>query len=84
MTPSKSKAICEFKKSPAELVRLTLAEFKGKQYLSIWVFYDASQTETPDWRPSKKGLCLSVDLLDELRAGLEKAAEDQGKEGEDE
>lgn len=73
MTPSKSKTICEFNKNPGELVRISLAEFKGKKYLSLWVFYDASEDQAPDWRPSKKGICLSVDLLDDLREGIEKA-----------
>lgn len=72
MNPSKSKTICEFNKSAGELVRLTLSEYKGRRYLSIWVFYDASETETPDWRPSKKGICLSVDLLDELKEAIDK------------
>jgi len=80
MTPSKSKTICEFNKDPAELVRLTLTEFKGKRYVDLRLYYDASEGETPDWKPSKKGVCLSVDLLDELKEGIEKAAaEVQGK-----
>ncbi|MGB7296273.1 MAG: transcriptional coactivator p15/PC4 family protein [Candidatus Aminicenantales bacterium] len=73
MMPS-IKTISEFNKNPAELIRLTLTEFKGKRYLSIWTFYDASKTETPDWRPSKKGLCLSVDLLGELKEAIDKVA----------
>ena len=78
------KLVFEFNKNPSELIRLTLSEFKGKGYLSLWVFYDASETETPDWRPSKKGICLPIHLLDELKEGIEKAAaEIQGKKGED-
>ena len=68
-----SKTIFEFAKSCGERVRISLTEFKGKKYLAIWVFYDASENETPDWKPSKKGLCLSIDLLDELREGIERA-----------
>jgi len=72
MTPSKSKTVSEFAKNPVELIRLTLTEFKGKRYIDFRLYYDASETETPDWRPSKKGLCLSVDLLDDLKEAIDK------------
>jgi len=70
MTPT---VICEFNKNPSELIRLTLSEFGGRQYLDLRIFYDAGQAEAPDWKPSKKGLCLSVDLLDEVLEGIKAA-----------
>ena len=78
MSPSKSKTVFEFNKNPAELVRISLTEFKGRRYFSLWVFYDASDSETPDWKPSRKGLCLSIDLLDELKEGIERAMKAAG------
>jgi hypothetical protein len=68
----------EFQKNVAELVRISLVEFKGKKYFSIWVFYDSSQTEIADWRPSRKGVCLPVHLLDELLEGVKKVMEATG------
>jgi hypothetical protein len=63
----------EFNKNPAELVRVSLVEFKGKRYVDLRLYYDASESEIPDWKPSKKGICLSVDLLDELKEAIGKA-----------
>ena len=65
--------IAEFNKNSLEKVRIVLTEFKGKKLLDIRVYYDASENEGPDWRPTKKGISISLDLIDELLKGLEKA-----------
>jgi len=73
MIPTKTQTIFEFNKNPAELVRISLVEFKRKRYVDLRLYYDASESEIPDWKPSKKGICLSVDLLDVLKEGIDKA-----------
>jgi len=72
MIPTKTQTIFEFNKNPAELVRISLVEFKGKRYVDLRLYYDASESEIPDWKPSKKGICLSVDLLDDLKEAIDK------------
>lgn len=67
------RLIAEFNKNSLEKVRIVLTEFKGKKLLDIRVYYDASENEEPDWRPTKKGISISLDLIDELLKGLEKA-----------
>lgn len=56
-----------FKKSETEEVRLTLRNFKGKDYLDLRVYFCAEGME--GFKPTKKGLTLAA----ELAPGLEKA-----------
>ena len=65
--------VCEFMKNPAELVKIVLTEYRGKRYADVRVYYDSSDSAVPDWKPTKKGVCLSVELLDDLHEGIEKA-----------
>ncbi len=56
-------------KSEAERVRIAVNEFKEKLFLDIRQYY---QAEDGDWRPTKKGVSLPADKLDELKMALEK------------
>ena len=56
-------------KSEAERVRIAVNEFKEKLFLDIRQYY---QAEDGDWRPTKKGVSLPADKLDELKTALEK------------
>jgi hypothetical protein len=80
MIPTKTQTIFEFNKNLAELVRISLVEFKRKRYVDLRLYYDASESEIPDWKPSKRGLCIGVDLLAELKEAIDKAAEEYEKE----
>ena len=57
-----------FRKNSSEEVRATISEFKGTNYASIRVYYEA---EPGVWRPTKKGLTIAVDLLDELEQAVQ-------------
>ena len=83
MQPKIINEICEFEKNSAERVKIVLEEFNRKRYADIRVYYDASDNAVPDWKPTRKGICISVELLEPLREGIEKALaaqeEDTGK-----
>ena len=57
-------------------MRASLTEYKGKQYIDLRVFYKADNDE---FRPSKKGLTLSPELLPELEEALHKLKEAVGE-----
>jgi len=58
----------KFQKNSLEEVRILRREYHGLPLFDLRVFFrDTGDT----WKPSKKGLCLGVDRLDELQAGLE-------------
>jgi len=65
--------IHRFIKNALEEVRIETTEYQGKKYLSIRVWFDASKGLNDDWRPSQKGITISIDLLEELKQGIDKA-----------
>ena len=57
-----------FEKNSQEQVRILRREYHGLPLFDLRVFFrDTGDT----WKPSKKGLCLGIDRLDQLQAGLE-------------
>ena len=56
-------------RSETERVRIALNEFNGRMLLDIRTYY---QAEDGDWRPTKKGISLDADKLDELKESLSK------------
>jgi hypothetical protein len=62
-----SQTLHSFRKNALEEVRASLTEYKTRQYIDLRVFYKADNDE---FRPSKKGLTLSPELLPELEEAL--------------
>jgi hypothetical protein len=67
-----------------EEVRVSIQEYKGRRYLSLWVWF---KNDDDNWQPSKKGLNLSLDLLGDLKKAVDAALakvefEEEAKEGE--
>ncbi len=56
-----------FRKNATEEVRATISTFKGVDYASIRVDYEA---EPGVWHPTKKGLTIALDLLPELEKAV--------------
>ena len=66
------RVIHSFQKNPEEEVRLTLREYKERQYLDLRLWYQPSNGG--DYLPTKKGLTLSLEYLPELKKGFERAS----------
>lgn len=71
--------IYEFQKNALEKVRIQLSEFRRKKVIDIRVYYKVPGTAN-EWKPSKKGICMSVIRLEELLKGL-KMAHDRLQKG---
>ena len=69
MTDNDVQTVHEFAKNSREVVRASLSRYKGNQYADIRVFYEA---EDGSHKPSKKGVTVSLDLLDELETAVKK------------
>ena len=65
--------ICEINKNSMEKIRIALTEFKGHKLLDIRVYYDASETRDQDFKPTKKGISIPIDLVREVKEGIDKA-----------
>ena len=72
MTRTMSRVVHEFEKNGLEVVRFALTEFKGHQLVDVRVFY---QDDEGEWRPTKKGVSLSIDLIEDLCEGIRKLQE---------
>jgi hypothetical protein len=69
---SDTHLIHEFSKNSREKVRVEFMTYRGNEVLNLWVYYNADPSRE-DWRPSRKGLSISTDLIGELKAGVEQA-----------
>ncbi len=67
--------IYEIQKNSMEKIRIALTEFKGHKLLDIRVYYDASETRDADFKPTKKGISIPIDLVREVKEGIDKALE---------
>jgi hypothetical protein len=72
-----SQLIHNFNKNVLEEVRVSLEEYKGNRYIDLRVYFKADD----EFKPSKKGLTLSPDLLPELEQAVQKLKEAIGQGG---
>ena len=64
--------VARISKNPTEEVRVSLTSYRGHDLVDIRVFF---QDEQGEWRPTKRGVSLSVDSFAELREAVVKAEE---------
>lgn len=60
------KQIAQFEKGE-DIIRVALTEFRKRQYIEIRTYYMA---EDGEWRPTKKGITLSPELMREVHSAL--------------
>ena len=51
-------------------IHIRLSHFQGRDYLDIRNFFE---TESGEWKPTRKGIAIPVELYDDLMAALEEA-----------
>lgn len=73
MAKDEARVVHSFPKNPLEEVRASVTVYKGKQYLDLRVYYKGDDDE---YRPSKKGLTLALDLFQELEKAVMKLKEE--------
>jgi hypothetical protein len=75
--PDDRELVHSFDKSPTEQVQASLSTYKGKTYVDLRIFFKASDGE---FRPTKKGITISPELLPELGEAIRKLIEKVGAE----
>ncbi len=65
--PTDEKLIKVIDKGPGGQIHVRLSRFRDRDYLDIRNFY---QTDDGNWRPTRKGIAIPVELYDELMAAL--------------
>ena len=56
-----------------DLVRVNATEFKGRQYIEVRTYY---MSEDGEWKPTKKGITLSPELMAKVHQALGAALEE--------
>jgi hypothetical protein len=80
----KQELITSFKKNSFEEIRVSIQDYKGRRYLSLWCWF---KSDDDNWQPTKKGLTISLDLLGDLKKAIDAALakvefEEEAKAGE--
>jgi len=65
------RVIDSFKRNATEEVRATLRTYRGRQYMDVRIYY---LDDAGEFKPTKKGINLSVELLGELTRMMENLA----------
>jgi len=60
----------EIERNELETVRVSINNYKGREYLDIRIFFKDDKDE---WRPTKKGITLNPESIEELLGYIEKA-----------
>ena len=66
------KIVYLFQKGSEEQVRFVVRQYKDRYYVDVRLWFLPSVGK--EYRPTRKGITLSIDLLSELEKGFEKAA----------
>jgi len=69
------KTFAEIEKGE-DLVKVSLTEFKGRQYVEVRTYYMADDGE---WKPTKKGITLAPDLMRQVNGALGQALDALGE-----
>lgn len=72
MAEAAERLIKAIERGPGQQIHVRLTTFRGREYLDLRNFY---LDENDEWRPTKKGIAVPVELYDELMAALKEAGE---------
>jgi hypothetical protein len=66
------RVVDSFKRNATEEVRATLRTYRGRQYMDMRIYY---LDDAGEYKPTKKGINLSIELLGEITRMVEKLAQ---------
>ncbi len=68
-----SHIIKDIKRNEREIIRIEVSEFEGKELINLRIWYQAIDGRGDVvYKPTKKGVALTIDKYEELREGIEK------------
>lgn len=68
--------IADIEKNTREHVRVTIVEYHGHKFIDCRVYY---RDEAGDWQPTRKGIALNADSINDVIAALQKGRHALGK-----
>lgn len=67
--------IADIEKNTREHVRVTIVEYHGHKFIDCRVYY---RDEAGDWQPTRKGIALNSDSINDVIAALQKGRDTLG------
>ncbi len=67
----------EIERNQTEILRVSLENFKGRDYIDLRIYY--LDENGKEWKPTKKGVTVAPDKLDQVIGFFEKAKEELAK-----
>lgn len=65
------KLLTTIERSATEQLQISLKTYKGKSYLDLRIFYTMDEGAT--WLPTKKGVTVAPDHLEQLKDAVDEA-----------
>jgi hypothetical protein len=63
--------IGEIERGETEVLRVSTEEYKGRKYIDVRIYFENDEGE---WKPTKKGVTIQPDRLDDFLDLIKKAA----------
>ena len=63
------KHVADFEKGE-DIVRVSLSEFKGRQYVNVRIYY---MNDEGEWKPTRKGITLSPEMMRDVHGAVGEA-----------
>ncbi|MGD9580414.1 MAG: transcriptional coactivator p15/PC4 family protein [Vampirovibrionia bacterium] len=79
---AEKQLLAAIERNATEELQIAINEYKGKQYVDLRIFY--TNDDGDSWNPTKKGVTVAPDKIDEVMDALAKAKEELCSEEEDE
>ena len=70
---AEKELLASIERSATEEMRVSINEYKGKEYVDMRIYYTTDDGAT--WNPTKKGITVAPERIDEVIAALNKAKE---------
>ena len=70
-----SVIIKDIQRNSSEIIRIEISEFKGKELINLRIWYQTLENGEVVYKPTQKGVALSIEKFDELKEAVIKIEE---------
>ncbi len=67
---NEARLVHAFPRNESEKIQIQVKKYNGQFYVDLRVWFQTP--DNPDYRPTRKGISLRLDLLPELHQGIER------------
>lgn len=71
-----AKLLGVIERNATEEIHIAVKEYKGKKYVDLRIFYTTDEGD--NWLPTKKGITVAPDKIEDVKLALTRAQEELG------